>query len=458
MRHARRMRVRLLGTGASDGWPNPWCDCASCTAAAAADIVRGQTSALVDDRLLLDIGPEAPRAALRQGTSLAGVDAVLVTHAHPDHHAPPAWMWRGWAARRRPLTLVAPAAVVGDARQRLDDTVTAVEVVAGDELEVAGYTVRVLPAEHTCPGEAVLYDVTGPDGVRLLWGTDSGPLSERALTMTSNRGYDLVLLELTSGHQENGHLDLTTWPQQLAELRTRGAVTDTTRVLAVHLGHDNPPPEQLDRLLSGWGAEAPRDGTLLELPPTRSCRRRRRPGCPHPPPHSDGSGMHSGGWHVRRAAGRRTRRRRRERCSSTAATASPAASRRPMSSSTPVSTSSSWTGRRRRHRPCSCCACSSASSRSLPSAPPPFPAGRRPSWPCATNSRRHVRWSATPSGWWPTRSSVTPPGCSRSSPYDEHPSSSARHRCLQPPRWPPNDSHRVRGAGGWRQAPARSGW
>src|SRR4051812_49743593 len=115
MRHARRMRVRLLGTGASDGWPNPWCDCASCTAAAAAGIVRGQTSALVDDRLLLDIGPEAPRAALRQGASLQSVDAVLVTHAHPDHHAPPAWMWRGGAGRRPPPP---PAAPAGPARGR----------------------------------------------------------------------------------------------------------------------------------------------------------------------------------------------------------------------------------------------------------------------------------------------------------------------------------------------------
>ena len=84
------MRVRLLGTGSADGWPNPWCGCASCTAAAAAGVVRGQTSALVDDRLLIELGHDGMRAALRQGVDLRAVDAVLVTHAHPDHHAPPA--------------------------------------------------------------------------------------------------------------------------------------------------------------------------------------------------------------------------------------------------------------------------------------------------------------------------------------------------------------------------------
>jgi adenosylcobinamide kinase/adenosylcobinamide-phosphate guanylyltransferase len=258
------MRVRLLGTGASSGWPNPWCTCTSCAAAAADGVIRGQSSALVDDRLLLDLGPDAPRAALRQGVSFAAVEGVLITHAHPDHSAPPAWMWRGWVTDA-PVQLLAPAAVIDGARDRFGEGVSATTAVVSDEYDIGGYRVRVLPAEHSCPGEAVLYDVTGRDGIRLLWATDTGPLSGNALELMTGRGYDVVLLELTSGHQENGHLDLTTWPEQVAALRRAGAVTDTTRVLAIHLGHGNPPPAELDRVLAGWGASAPRDGDVLEL-------------------------------------------------------------------------------------------------------------------------------------------------------------------------------------------------
>jgi adenosylcobinamide kinase/adenosylcobinamide-phosphate guanylyltransferase len=260
------MRVQLLGTGASDGWPNPWCTCASCRAALVAGVVRGQTSALVDGRLLLDIGAEAPRAALREGASLAGVDAVLVTHGHPDHHAWPAWMWRGWAAGRGPLTVVAPPAVLEAAKDRVDDTVTTVEVRAGDRVHAAGYDVVVLPARHAGPdvGPAVLYDVTGPDGRRLLWGCDTGELLDDALELAAGRRYDAVLLELTSAHLPH-HLDLRSWPLQVAELRRRGAVSDQTRLLAVHLGHDNPPPAELDAALAAWGARAPVDGEVVEL-------------------------------------------------------------------------------------------------------------------------------------------------------------------------------------------------
>ena len=272
------MRVHLLGTGASDGWPNPWCRCPACRAALDLGLVRGQTSALVDGRLLIDLGPDGPRAALRHGVSLADVDTVLVTHGHPDHHAWPAWMWRGWAAGRRPLTLVAPPAVLEDARRRLDDTVTTVEVRAGDRVSVNGYDVVALPAHHAGPevGPAVLYDLTGPDGQRLLWGTDTGVLPAQALELAQDRAYDLAALELTSAHLPL-HLDLTTWPEQVAELRRRGAITASTRLIAIHLGHDNPPPAELDRTLAEWGATAPVDGTVLDLgtaPPAPPAPRR----------------------------------------------------------------------------------------------------------------------------------------------------------------------------------------
>lgn len=254
------MRVRLLGTGSSDGWPNPWCSCPSCGAAREQGVLRRQSGALVDGRLLLELGHDGVRAAV----DLTAVEAVLVTHAHPDHHAVPAWMWRGWASGLRPLTLVAPAAVLADARERLDPSVTTVAAGPGDRVQVAGYDVVAVPATHAGPdaGPAVLWDVTGPDGARLLWATDTGVLGPEALELVQDRAYDAVLLDLTSAHLPDHH-DLRTWPEQVAELRRRGAVVDGTAVHAVHLGHDNPPPDELDALLASWGASAPRDGDVL---------------------------------------------------------------------------------------------------------------------------------------------------------------------------------------------------
>jgi adenosylcobinamide kinase/adenosylcobinamide-phosphate guanylyltransferase len=258
------MRLRLLGTGSAAGWPNPWCACASCRAALRAGVVRGHTSVLVDDRLLLDLGTDVPRAALRAGVSLADVEAVLVGHAHSDHHSAEAWRWRSWAAAPRPLQLLAPPAVLA-AAAALDPGVRATSVSPGDEADVAGYRVRVLEAAHGEErlGPAVLYDVTAPDGHRLLYGVDTGPLPPATLQAAAGRAYDVVLLELTGSGA--AHLDLTSWPEQVAALRDRGAVTAATTLLAVHLGHDNPPPDELDARLAAWGARAPRDGEVLDV-------------------------------------------------------------------------------------------------------------------------------------------------------------------------------------------------
>jgi adenosylcobinamide kinase / adenosylcobinamide-phosphate guanylyltransferase len=262
------MRVTLLGTGAADGWPNPFCRCASCGSARAAGLLRGQTSALVDDVLLLDCGPDTPRQAERCGRSLADVTAVLVTHAHPDHFDPAFLLYRGWAGDE-PLQVLGPPAVVDACRDWLapGSPVGLAALAPADVVEVAGYRVRALAARHDAPGGALLYDVNAPDGDRLLYATDTGPLHDADVAvMAEGPAYSTVLLEETFGdHTTHGtdHLDLTTFPRLLAGLRRAGAVDAGTDVVAVHLSHHNPPTPELQRRLGAHGARVVADGTTV---------------------------------------------------------------------------------------------------------------------------------------------------------------------------------------------------
>ncbi|MEP6759819.1 MAG: bifunctional adenosylcobinamide kinase/adenosylcobinamide-phosphate guanylyltransferase [Sporichthyaceae bacterium] len=263
------MEVLLLGTGSADGWPNPFCTCASCQALAAAGEVRGHTAALVDDVLLLDCGPEAPRAALRAGRTLHGVRHVLLTHAHPDHLGPAALLWRRWASRDEPLDLVGPAEALAACADWIGplDPVRLVPLAAGDRVSVGDYAVTAVRAEHEI--DCLIYDVTGPDGARLLYATDTGPLPTETVETLRDTSYDLVLLEETFGDVTDhgtGHLDLETFPRVIAGLRDVGAVTDTTDVVAVHLGHGNPPTPELARRLAPWGARQVADGTSIPAP------------------------------------------------------------------------------------------------------------------------------------------------------------------------------------------------
>lgn len=254
------MRIHVLGSGAADGWPNPWCGCASCAAALEQGVVRGQSCVLLDGRLLLDLGPTVGLAAARLGVSLRDVETVLVTHRHVDHHFPQAWVWRYWARDARPLTVLAPPLVLADAAPHLDE-LTVLAARPADVHEVGGYVVRPVDANH--PEDAVLYDVTGPDGARLLYATDTGVLPEQTLEALRGRDFDVVLLEL-AGTPIPSHLTLATWGEQVERLRAVGAVTATTDVVAIHVGHDNPPPDELDRRLAALGSRAARDGDVLD--------------------------------------------------------------------------------------------------------------------------------------------------------------------------------------------------
>ena len=276
------MEIQLLGTGSADGWPNPFCTCASCNWARETGEIRGQTSALIDGVVLIDCGPEIPRAAERHRTRLDRVQTFVFTHAHPDHLGPLVFLFRHWAQRSEPLTVIGPLAVVEACQHWVgpDDPVEFVVVEAGSEIVVNGYTFTALAATHDGAeiGPAVVYAIEGPDRKQLLYACDTGPLGSDTLSALRKFHFDVVLLEETFGdatEHQTDHLDLRTFPQTLAQLRATTAIDDDTDVVAVHLSHHNPSGGRLPERLKAWGARVVSDGAFLgEQPPRAPLSRR----------------------------------------------------------------------------------------------------------------------------------------------------------------------------------------
>lgn len=234
----------MLGTGAADGWPNPWCGCDSCEWARSVGEIRTPTSVLVDNRLLIDCGPEAPRQALRAGTDLTQVRTVLISHVHSDHFDPAFLLHRSWVTDE-PLTLVGPAPVIAECRDWLKPGQTAVtlrEVTAGDRFEVDGYRISVLPARHPALGESVLYVVD--DGEKsLLYACDTGRWADGFLSLIAGERLDVVIMEQTFGHREDlageRHLGFESFAGNLDDIRDAAVIDDQTQAIAAHLSHHN---------------------------------------------------------------------------------------------------------------------------------------------------------------------------------------------------------------------------
>ncbi|MGW7461781.1 bifunctional adenosylcobinamide kinase/adenosylcobinamide-phosphate guanylyltransferase [Streptomyces sp. NPDC054797] len=211
------MELTLLGTGTPEGLPRPGCPCAACAVSVGARS-RAATAVLVDGALLLDLTPGAVLAGARAGHSLGGVRQVLLTHPHdgPAVELPPGLPAAGRVPDGRELAVI------------------------------SGHRVRAVAMDS--PGTG--YEVTGPDGVRLLYlppggapgGTNGG---------SRQRPYDVVLGDVLGR------------PEALARLRASGAVGPATDVVAVHLDHDTPPGRELERRCAAAGARVVPDGTTV---------------------------------------------------------------------------------------------------------------------------------------------------------------------------------------------------
>ncbi|MFF5443533.1 bifunctional adenosylcobinamide kinase/adenosylcobinamide-phosphate guanylyltransferase [Streptomyces sp. NPDC012888] len=208
------MELTLLGTGTPEGLPRPGCPCAAC-ALSVGTRARAATALLVDGALLLDLTPGAVLAAARAGHSLGGVRQVLLTHPHdgPAVELPPGLPAAGRVPDGRELSVI------------------------------SGHRVRAVPMD--APGTG--YEVTGPDGDRLLYLPPGGaPAGVRP-----GRPYDMVVADVLGR------------PDAIARLRASGGIGPATDVIAVHLDHDVPPGRELERRCAAAGARAVPDGSTL---------------------------------------------------------------------------------------------------------------------------------------------------------------------------------------------------
>jgi adenosylcobinamide kinase/adenosylcobinamide-phosphate guanylyltransferase len=246
------------------------------------------TSALVDDVVMLDSGPTAPYSASRGGISLRQVQHLVLTHGHPDHLAPSILLWREWISNLGTLHVWGPSLAIDLCRDWVgpNSPVEFHVIVAGDVMTLptssGDFELRAIEANHdprgidVIAGEALLYDLQNPAGERLFYATDTGPFTPRMLDDIADRRFDVVLVDESFGDKTDhgtGHFDLDSLPASLQAARNNAAISDATRIVAVHLSHHNPPTPDLKVRLLAMGVEVMDDLELLDT--SREAHKRR---------------------------------------------------------------------------------------------------------------------------------------------------------------------------------------
>jgi len=284
------MHATFLGTAASEGYPDAFCACANCEHARVlgGPSLRKRSSLLINDDLLIDLGPDLMAAAQMHGVTLANLRYCLQTHEHADHLDPSHFLSRSQfsAVRNAPhLDFYASQGAIEGALRSVSTHQPVDALVASGTSEplnlsvhaiepfqtfaVGPYQVSSVRAAHGQAIVALLY-VIEREGRSLFYATDTGPLPEAtwAALRAGRHRFTTIMLDHTFGWGEraSGHLNREQFLEQIARMRDEGLLADDARIFAHHLAHhSNPVHPALVAIASQCGYEIPYDGLTVAI-------------------------------------------------------------------------------------------------------------------------------------------------------------------------------------------------
>jgi phosphoribosyl 1,2-cyclic phosphate phosphodiesterase len=286
------MRIRFLGTSAAGGFPNPHCRCENCVAARAegGKSLRHQSSALINDDLLIDLGPDVVSSVMTQGIDLSQVAWVLQTHPHDDHilrlHV--AARAAEWAAKNAvPMqwfgsgqTLLSlevavrkysvPRLELGDSMDSRHVKLALTQIRQWQEFSFGDYRVQTVAANHDPSMEPMLFAIEW-HGKRLFYGTDTSALAEETWPRLAALGwtFDLVVFDHNDGFLRPvspTHMGSEGMLREIECMRSLRIISPATRILGTHLGHHSNGPHSVESARAAeHGYQLAWDGLVIDF-------------------------------------------------------------------------------------------------------------------------------------------------------------------------------------------------
>lgn len=278
------MKVTYLGTGAAEGIPALFCNCAYCREAKkhGGKEIRSRAQVLYDD-LSVDFPPDAFYHAAVLGADLSAIRYLLVSHSHMDHFNAHDFVMRGYKyahdLTQPKLDIYANEEVCKiftecTRRELRGDVAEHIElhtVGAFEEHRFGDWTVHTLAARHTSSEPLVFLLEKG--GKRALHLYDTGLLPEddyEYLRCLGGAPVQLVTLDCTflyEPHAEEArHMGIPEVLEVMRRLEEMGLADKKTKRVITHFSHNSAPsPAVLRRAEREYGLIAAYDGMELTV-------------------------------------------------------------------------------------------------------------------------------------------------------------------------------------------------
>ena len=253
------MKIKFLGTSA--GWPLPRLGCRDevCSSKDPRD-TRTRSQALVNEVLLLDLGPDTYQHLKQPGIDPTKIRYAAISHEHPDHTF---GLWDlshtyTKEGRQKIKILINPKTLAKIRFMFFPNEYDILPTLAGTEIELDSLRLTFLPVNHT---KDSTFGVLVKEGnKRFFWAPDFKSLPTE--TIAKVKGADLAAID-------GSELRIKTPSHETIEEGTElGKTLQAKNVYFVHIGHRTLPHRQLEtfvRKIGGKNFHIPYDSLEIEI-------------------------------------------------------------------------------------------------------------------------------------------------------------------------------------------------
>ncbi|MCD6546192.1 MAG: MBL fold metallo-hydrolase [Thermotogae bacterium] len=279
------MEIVFLGTAAFEGYPNPFCNGEHCLSAISSSKnidKRLRSAVLIDNRVLIDFGPDIVASSQKLGLNLSKVELLLITHSHEDHLYIPNFAMRQRAFNNKFDELIDMTVMASDdvmkkiieSEYSVDAKLILKPVAPFKTYEFGEYEITPVSANHYVgENEKGLLYLIQKDGKTLFYATDTGPFdnlyAENLKNKVNLNKIDLLILDATLGFTQSeylGHNTYESFLQTLSILKTHDLLDDSSTIVAHHFSHHhNPNFHELQELYSRENILVSYDGMKIKV-------------------------------------------------------------------------------------------------------------------------------------------------------------------------------------------------
>ncbi len=275
------MKVKILGSGASEGIPSVFCHCPVCENArkVGGKEIRRRAGFLLDDTTLIDVSPDTFMNSA-MGLNITALENVLITHTHSDHFDYETLL------ARSPYNAVGGTVtdlnIYGNERvvEKLENILTSRPVIrentfvhllkAGEQAKVGKYTVVPFYTKHIPTENCLVYLIS--DGEKYYFHCLDSDFPENEVfeyLRIHKIKLSLVILDCTYGDINKefyGHMNLRQNVRVKEKLEQIGTIDVSTLVIANHVAHCcGETHETLSKKAAQFGIGLGYDGLSLQI-------------------------------------------------------------------------------------------------------------------------------------------------------------------------------------------------